>query len=362
MNFSSKTKNENGKNKGAYKLMSYVLVFFGLFVATAILFPHAVSVVLNIIWISLFAIVIIFFTVGILVIFGLRKEASKVLDVLLEGSLTFLDLIEFIKLVYKRFVKIMVEFLLFASPVIAYIVAFIAYIILLIAYKTIGKTYDVTLFTIVLTASLVAIVGILNKPKEEKPDLEKWTAKFMDKFRRTFIDGLEVVLLIFFITMDSTKLFFLPESLNVLLRAEIFNYDLMVRSIAKVDVATTINLVIIAITTEIVRNVLRIIAVARVHYRQGVLKIDAEGSYTQSNLIKDSIRKSFNEGKDEVVKFITTLTVLFAVFMLFPRLKLLTLGVASITSLILDVAMSVRLTMVKGEDLASRLLVKVFRL
>lgn len=363
MNYSSRIKKENGfKNKGTYTFLSYVIVFVGLFIATAILFPDFVSIIFNIIWILLFTVVIIFFSVGFLVIFGLRKEASQILDVLLEGSLTFIDFIEFLKLIYRRFVEIMIDFLIFSSPIIAYIVSFICYLLILLLYKAYGRSYDITIFTVILTFVLVGLVGVLNRPQLIKPDLEKWTSKFKEKFRRAFIDGLEVVLFVFFLTMDSTNLFFLPKDLNIPLRSDMFGFDFMVRSFSQVEIRLTINLIIIVIITEIIRNIFRIIAVARVYYREGVLKISSGGSYTQIQLIKNAIRKSFNDLKDDVVKFIATMTLLFAVFLIFPKLKLVTLAIASITSMILDVAIPSRLTVEKGEDLISRILAKVFKL
>jgi hypothetical protein len=66
--------------------------------------------------------------------------------------------------------------------------------------------------------------------------------------------------------------------------------------------------------------------------------------------------------KDDVVKFITFSTALFAVFLLFPRLKLFTLALASITGLLLDLVIQERLTALESNDLISRILAKVFKL
>jgi hypothetical protein len=48
--------------------------------------------------------------------------------------------------------------------------------------------------------------------------------------------------------------------------------------------------------------------------------------------------------------------------MFFPRLKLLTLVVASMASVLLDVIIISRLTAKKGNDLVSRILTKLFKL
>jgi len=47
---------------------------------------------------------------------------------------------------------------------------------------------------------------------------------------------------------------------------------------------------------------------------------------------------------------------------MFPRLKLLTLAVASVTALAIDIIYPKRLAITKKEDLVSRLLAKAFKL
>ena len=101
---------------------------------------------------------------------------------------------------------------------------------------------------------------------------------------------------------------------------------------------------------------------ARRYYLDQSREFGYEDKHGTLYLIKEAIRQSFNESKNDLIKFVTFNTVLFAVFLLFPRLKILTLAVASATNLILDIAIMSRLTASKGQDLISRSLAKLFKL
>src|SRR3989344_2711416 len=89
-------------NSPVFKILTSIVGLAGLFIALSILFPDAVAMLLNIIWVLLLLAVAIFFTLGILVVIGLRKEANKILDILMEGSLSFVDFLAFLKLVWMR--------------------------------------------------------------------------------------------------------------------------------------------------------------------------------------------------------------------------------------------------------------------
>lgn len=356
-------KNDNYTiNRKIFKYLARIVIFFGIMAALNILFPRAVAIVLNIVWILLLLAVIIFIALGILVVLGLRREAQRILEILLEGSLSFLEFWEFLKLLYRRFVEILKEFLLYAAPIFAYVLTLLIYVLLIVIYKTLGKTYDVTLFTIVLTVVLMVVVGVLSRPKQKPKDLTVWKNKFGDAFKHGFVDGFEVMLFIFFLTMDNSNLFFLPENLNIPLRAQWGNYDLMRKSfVLDAHLKTTINLIMLSIVVDIFRNCMRLVAMARLHYSRDIPLLETELKYRKVDRIKIAIRKAFGDAKDDLVRFITFTTVLFAVFMLFPRLKLLALAVSSLTALVLDLIMRDRLVMTKGNDLISRLLAKVFK-
>lgn len=343
----------------AYRIITSGIMAILFILIGNIFFPDFFNIIWSVLWFLLLSIVIIFIGIGALVVFGLRNEAHSVLDLLLEGSLTLLDFTTFIRKVIAKFTEKLKEFLMFIAPGIAYIQGFIAYLLLLLLYKYVGIENDVTLLTAILTVSLIAIVGTMTAPKTKVVEAVTWNQKFNKKIKDNFSDALEVVIFIFFLTMDSTNLFFLPDQLNIPLHAEIGNYDLMIRGFSTDSGRITLTIIIIAIFTEIVRNTLRIVLTAIRYYKEALAQIDVIEPRMET--LKDSIRKSFNQGRDEIIKFITFTTVLVAVFMLFPRLKIFSMAIASITTLFLDLAIPRRMTAERGNDLISRLLTKAFK-
>lgn len=170
---------------------------------------------------------------------------------------------------------------------------------------------------------------------------------------------MELMIFVFFLTMDSTNLFFIPESLNVPLHSAIGSYDLMKRGIVFKDhTDVTLTLVIATIGLEVFRYFLKLARQAIIFYEKSAM----EPSINRSLLIKDSIRLSFSNSKREVLKFITFTTFLISVFLLFPRLKTLLMVVTSVNLLILDLIKPDRLVIKSSSDLISRILGKIFRL
>ena len=346
-----------------YRILATLIILVGLFIGADLLFPSVVGAILNILLIALGAVVVIFFGLGVLVIVGMRKEVSRILDILLEGGLTLIDFINLVKDLWHRFVTLLKDFLIFIAPILSYVVCFILYVLLMLLYKTIGKTYDVSYLTIFLTVALLVVFGLINKPIDTTAEELRWNKKFGKKFHAGIVDGLEITLFIFFLTMDATHLFFLPMDLRIPIHAQFANYDLMVRSfIFSNHFRFTAILVVISITLEIVRNVMRVVAVAQMHYKNLILEQTPDGAKLGFiDIVKISIRKSFNDAKDDIMRFITFTTILTFVFLLFPRLKLLTLAVASVTNFLLDVFMRERLRIVRGTDLITRVLGFVFK-
>jgi len=343
-------------NRTIFKILQWLVGIAGALIALSILFPKAVAVIIGIVWVLSLSIVGIFLILGVLVILGLRKEAAHILDVLVEGSLTIIDVIEFLKLAYRRFVEILKEFMLYIAPIFSYVGSALIYIILIYIYKSIGKDHDVTLFTIILTVTLVVTVALLNKPKKEAEAVKTWLDNFKMIFKRSFVDGFEVVLFVFFLTIDSTNLFFLPADLNTKIYAQLGSYNLMERGFILSDhLQWTINIIAFAVISEIIRYAMRIIKSARTFFAT----ISEEKRTTR---IKIAIRMAFGAAKTDVVRFITFTTIIFSVFLIFPRLKLLSLAITSFTNLILDIFIPERLVIVRGKDLLSRVIDKIFRL
>lgn len=332
---------------GIGALLSYISIFF----------PTLFTVIVNFFWIMMLISVAVFLVLGVLVIVGLKDEVSSFLDVLLEGSLTILDAIEFLKKLYQQFIAVLKEFIYFVTPILAAWLAAMAYVFIIVLYKMVGRTHDVTFLTAIISAAMVLAVGVLNRPAIERPTYLTWFQQVSKRFKDYFSDSFEIVIFIFFLTMDSVNLFFLPSYLNVPLRSSLGNYDLMLRGAdVKSQLTVTVVLVTLAITVEIVRNVIRLVAMA-FNYYSGMSK-----SESQNIRIKESIRLSFGDAKDDLLKFITFTTALILVFLVFPRLKLYAMVVASLTGLLLDFVIPGRLKMKEGTDLLSRLLNKAFNL
>jgi len=129
----------------------------------------------------------------------------------------------------------------------------------------------------------------------------------------------------------------------------------MIRGFTRDHLNWTINIVTVAIVSEIIRYGMRITALAKKYYAS-ILEL------RRIVRIKLSVRMAFGNAKDDIVRFITFTTVLFSVFLIFPRLKLLSLAITSLTNLVIDLFFPERLVIVRGEDLMNRVINKVFRL
>lgn len=355
----------SSRKKIVYAILTAVFVLIIFFLLLALLAPSMFVVVINIFWIVLLGAVVLFLLLGILVLVGMRKEVNGILSIMLEGSLSILDIAAFIRRVVRNFIQLLKEFVLVITPVITYVFAALAYFGLLYLYKYIGKDNDVTPLTAILASSMLVLVAILNRNRTKgQVEPTRWRDKFLRKFRDYFSDAVEVVIFIFFLTMDSTNLFFLPKDLNIELHAKVENYNLMTRSfVIDESIRITTTLIIVTIAIEIVRFVIRLIVGAVEIYNIVKKQLDAEAkTYKGIDLIKYAIRESFKANGDDIMKFIAFTTVLILVFLLFPRLKLFAMMVASITAIILDFVIPQRLKIKRQEDLISKIINKVFRL
>lgn len=343
-------------NRQAFILLSIVVGVGGILAYLSVFFPNAFTTIINFLWIMMIIIVAVFLVLGILVIVGLKEEVSSFLDVLLEGSLTIIDAIELIKKLYDRFIVLLKDFIYFVAPLVASLLSAAIYFSTIVLYKSVGREKDITILTAILTIIMVVVVALLNKPGEEKP-ITTWAQAVKFRFKEYFSDSFEIVIFVFFLTMDSTNLFFLPKDLNIPLIAEVGDFDLMLRAVnVSNQLTATIYLVTIGISLEIIRNIIRMIAVAVNYYNNMSKSVE-----DRMQNIKRSIRLSFGDSKDDLLKFITFTTALILVFLVFPRLKLYAMVVASITGLAMDAVIPGRLKMRKGNDLISRILNKAFK-
>lgn len=346
---------------GIILIIVILLVLGGVLAITA---PATFTAVINAFWLFMFCLVLLFLIMGVLIMVGLKDQVRQILDIFVEGTLTIVDLMNFIKLALKFIVEVLKQAIYFLVPFIAYLLGALIYYVLLYAYKWVGKSYDVTLFTIVLASVLVIATGFLNKRSSAEGKLDNtWAKKVQLRFKDIFGDALEVVLFIFFMTMDSTKLFFLPKDLNIELHASAGNYNFMIRGWTfDKSLYSTLNLVMAAVGIEVVRFIIRIIAAGFAFYKEVNAYVgEANQQMSGAAQIKWALRQSFEVHKDDVIRFITYTTFIIFVFLAFPRLKLLAMGVASLTSLVLDLWMRDRLVIKKGNDLFSKLVSGLFR-
>ena len=343
-------------NRKAFIYLGVLVGLGGLMLYFSIFYPLVFAAILNFFWVLMLIAVTIFLVLGFLVIVGLKDEVSSFLDVMLEGSLTILDAVEFLKQLYEKFIALLKDFIYYIAPLLASLVAGALYIGILVLYKSVGRENDVTLMTAILTVGMVIAVGVLNRPTEPTP-IDTWLKAVRERFKLVFVDAFEVVIFIFFLTMDATSLFFLPASLNVPLEASVGDYNLMLRGAdVSHQLTATIYLITIGITIEIVRNLVRIVAVAIEYYK------DMPRDQNRNDNIKKSIRLSFTDAKDDLVKFITFTTTLILVFLLFPRLKLFAMLITSVAGLFMDILIPARLRVKRSNDLISRILNRTFNL
>ena len=361
MALSDRFKSQNRLDNRIFMILAFVICFFIFVLLGRVFYPQYFNIIVDIIWLVFLTVTVIFIGLGVLVAFGMRKEVTRLLDLLFEGSMTFFDFLAFLRRMFRLFVQKLINFLLFIAPILSYVFAFVVLFLLLLLYKFVGRSYDVTGLTVVLSVLLVAIIGIFNLPKDLQKSITTWQQIFRKRIVDTFSDAFEVVVFIFFLIMDSSNLFFLPDSLNVPLHAEVFGYDLMPRGIAVINERATITLVILAITIEITRNILRLIVVALKYNKQQAVGATVEFSDDREYGLKGALRYSFNQSKDEIIKFITYTTLLLIVFLFFPRLKLVALVFASATSFLLDLVFPQRMGVKRGEDLISRLIFRVVK-
>lgn len=348
-------------------ITGFVMLFILLLILGGVLAlaaPATFVAIINGFWLFMFCLVLLFLILGVLIMIGLKDQVKQILDIFIEGTLTIVDLMNFIKEAIKFIGDVIRQAVYFLVPFIAYLFGALIYLLLIFAYKWVGKTYDITLFTIALAAILVVATGFLNRrAKDEGSVTLTWARKVQIRFKDIFGDALEIVLFVFFLTMDSQKLFFLPKELNVELHANYNSYNFMIRGwTVDKSLYSTLNLVMAAVGFEVVRYIFRIVAAGFSFYRE-VNSYVGEGNQKMmgSAQVKWALRQSFEVHKDDVIRFITYTTFIVFVFLAFPRLKLLAMGVASLTALVMDLAMRDRLVIKKGKDLFSKVVTFLFK-
>lgn len=334
----------------------YLTIFFVIALLTYLFANDLFMLIYSVFRSFLIILTALFIFLSILVFIGLRDQAVEIIKRLIDGSLTSIDIYESLKKFSKKLVRKLKKMLKNLAPLYAFIICLYLYFFLIFLFKYVGTLFDVTIFTVVLTFTLVLVSAFLTKPGNKKN-----FDSFRDNFVANFTDFFEITLFIFFLTIDSENLFFLPEALNTELVAQIGDFDLMVRGINIYDnFNTTLNIILFIFIIEIIRNSLGFYILAK-KYARTLEKMDHQG---EESILKLSIKQSLHRNIDDIIKFITYLTFVVFVFLFFPRLKLLAMAVTSVGSLVADFIFTERLTATteKKQDLLGKVLTRIFRL
>lgn len=346
---------------GIVVIVIILLLITGVLAFTA---HDTFNAIANAFWLVMFCLVFLFLLLGVLVMIGMKNQVKQILDFFIEGTLTIVDLMDFLKRVATYVVETVKQVIYLLIPFIAYLLGALIYFALIYGYKWVGKQYDVTLLTIGLTIVLIILTGALNtKGKGDAATELSWGKQIQFRMKDYFGDAVEVVLFIFFLTMDNTHLFFLPSDLNVPLHASLFGFDLMPRGWTfDSTIKQTFTIVMVAVGVEILRFIVRIVTAGYNFYKEINTYIgETHESMSNPSQVKWALRQSFEVHKDDVVRFITYTTFIIFVFLAFPRLKILAMAVSSITAFILDFLIPDRLVIKKGHDLFSKLITLLFK-
>lgn len=348
------------------KIITITVVAAGSFVILAILHPSLFIIAINIVWIVVFTIATIFIIVGILTVIGRKSEASQVIDLVIQGSVTAIDFLDLIKLLIETFIEMLKKTILLAMPYAAFFSATVVYLAILVFYKDFGKTQDVALMTIVVTMFVTVITGFLTRTRPQRAIPKTSRAEFVQKVKETFskhfIDAFEISIFALFLTIDSTHLFFLPKELNTDLVAQLRGYDMMVRGYSTYQLRITLKLVMIGLVLEFLRNAARLLSEATYYYKNMDKFMPEAINGSTSDIAKALIRVTVSRSKDEIMRFTAFTTFMMIVFLLFPRLKLVALVTASATNLLLDILIPSRLTFRKSDDLINRTFNRLLKL
>lgn len=348
------------------RLILITLITFALLLTIGnMVYPAATRIVFSVLWFTALSVAIIFIVMGIMAILGMKKEVAKLMEIFMEGSFSVMDLIDFIKQVIKLFVQRIKDALLNLAPIFSYILGVSIYIGTLYLYKLVGKYYDVTALTVLISVMGVGLLSYINLPTRNTLTKTGWRYEFGKRVSKSFINSFEVVLFVFFLTMDSTSLPYVPAELNIPLRADVLGYNLMERGFKLEMAQITLVIIAVAIVVEVFRNLLKIAYSSRKYY-VGWLQSEPQNNATDRQRYqnaKRAIRLTFADYKDDLVRFVSFTTVLIAVFILFPRLKLMSMAVVSITLLIFDLVFPIRLlTYTRSRDLISVILEKTLKI
>jgi hypothetical protein len=323
---------------------------------------------LNILGIFVLVVLVIFLLLGVFVIVGLRKEVKQIISLIFEGSVKYIDLVHALRSLWGSFIKIIQEIIIIISPLIAIFLAIVIYYAVMFLFHLVARNSDIAIFTVFITIVLACVNAILGISRSKEIDEKSFKGRLSLSFGRTFVDSIEVVTMVLFLTLDMKNPFFLPKYLHTPISAKMFGLDLMQRSITADNMKATLIIAGTAVMIEIFRKIYRIVAAAALRYKELRSRIptdnlDATGPNSPFSILQQAIRMSFKDNLDDLTKFIGFTTILIIAFFFFPRLKLVSLIFYNATNLIWDIMYPQRTILkAKYDDLVSRILAKVFKL
>lgn len=348
------------QNRFLRSAFSLILIFALILVAIGILAPQYLSALINIFLVLFTGFFVLFMILGVAVLVGAKKRVSEVLSGVFEGSLKIIDFIELIKILIDELAALTREIILFCIPIIAVSLSISLYFLLLVIFRVGGRYVNAGVLIIGLTFFAVSLLNALNTGGGRGEKIS-FSERFKNKFRRYFVDYIEITIAIFFLTMDIPNHFMLPQKFWGEISAKLSSVDLMARGFSTQNgIRVGLSLAGIALFIETLRRIYKILMTASQIYK---MNRDKSGQLSRFALIKSALRNGFSENLDDLIKYFGYNTILLLVFMFFPRLKLLSMITFSLTNLIWDIALPKRIFVDKeSEDLISRLIVRTFKL
>ncbi len=344
-----------------------LLVILMGFILSA-MYPTIIALITRALLALVFVVIAIFIILGVLVVIGLRDQAKGLLSLLFEGGLQYINLAQSLSEIWSTIVRIVQEFILLIAPFLAIFLAILFYYIVMFLFRAVGAETDITLFTIILTIVLASITAILGQISFDGTGKSTFQSQLSRRFSRVFVDSIEVVVLVIFLTIDIENFIILPQSFHVPLEASAFGIDFMQRGFTGEGLGLTVQIAGAAIFVEIVRKAYRMIYSTYKSFKEQRMEMEAQGKHFKNqreafDLLRSAAHSAYRTNLDDLLKFLGFTTILVFAFFFFPRLKLLSLLFFNLTMLGWDIAVPSRITKkARNEDLLSRLIAKVLKL
>lgn len=303
---------------------------------------------------------ILFVILGFLVIIGFGKEVKYFLTTTFHGIMQVFLIAKVLRNIYRWIIKLLQRIMFFLSPFIAAAIAMFVYYLLMYLYKYVGLSHDVTGLTVLLTILLTVAIRLFPRVSSDSKEKTFWTLWF-EKTSRILFDFFELMVFVFFITLDWVNVPFLPPRLWVEITAYLSEYDLMIRGVNfHYSFFFTIWLAGFAFFAEFIRQAFKIIHRSRYYY---VTLKTSQPFKSRLDLFEEAVSESFYYSLADLVTFFGYTTVVTVTFFLFPRLKLLSLIFFSLTSLAMDIIRPAHVPVgTPPQDLLTRIIIKTLNL